>query len=187
MKKIFILIFLLLFMFSGIALADEAKTLYSIKIHKLSHVLELYKNGSERPYRVFGCAVGKNPGDKQWDGDCTTPVSWGNVMKSLPGAKPGTPCTEIPFVVDKINDASDWTHDFKDGRGEIKGAYGPWFISLNTGWDGIGIHGTHDYASIGSNASEGCIRLRNDNVQELKELLSSVNGGIGIQVIILED
>ncbi|XOQ51048.1 MAG: hypothetical protein ACFWTX_07190 [Acidaminococcus timonensis] len=56
----------------------------------------------------------------------------------------------------------------------IQHAYGPWFISLDTRnlsqgkWDGIGIHGTHDPASIGTRASEGCIRMNNDNLQKLK-------------------
>lgn len=80
------------------------------------------------------------------------------------------------FVIDEIIDASSWTHDFKDGKGEIAGAYGPWFLSLDTynlsqgAWGGIGIHGTHDPASIGTLASEGCIRLRNQDIEALKNL-----------------
>ena len=50
----------------------------------------------------------------------------------------------------------------------IKGAYGPWFIRLATGWKGIGIHGTHDPDSRGSMATEGCIRMSNEEVQELR-------------------
>ena len=75
------------------------------------------------------------------------------------------------FTVDEIDDASSWPHDFGDGRGEIAGAYGPWFISLDTealsggAWDGIGIHGTHDPQSIGTDASEGCIRLHNEDLR----------------------
>ena len=80
------------------------------------------------------------------------------------------------FLVDEIDDASSWTHDFGDGNGSIAGAYGPWFISLDTrnlsggNWDGIGIHGTHDPASIGTNASEGCVRLQNDQLEELRQV-----------------
>ena len=73
---------------------------------------------------VFGVAVGKNAGDKQRAGDMRTP--------------------EGSFTVEQVQDASWWSHDFGDGKGEIKGAYGPWFIRLKTGWRGIGIHGTHD-------------------------------------------
>ena len=42
--------------------------------------------------------------------------------------------------VDEIIASNNWTHDFNDGKGEIEGAYGPWFVSLETGWIGIGIH-----------------------------------------------
>jgi lipoprotein-anchoring transpeptidase ErfK/SrfK len=50
----------------------------------------------------------------------------------------------------------------------IEKAYGPWFIRLKTGWKGIGIHGTHAPSSIGKNDTEGCIRLRNEELVELK-------------------
>ncbi len=91
------------------------------------------------------------------------------------------------FVVDEILDASYWTHDFKDGKGEIKGAYGPWFISLDTtnlskgAWGGIGIHGTHDPAFIGTRASEGCIRLNNADIEQLKKFAK-----VGMKVVIEE-
>ena len=90
-------------------------------------------------------------------------------------------------MVEEICDASYWTHDFGDGKGQIAGAYGPWFISLDTGWIGIGIHGTHDPASIGTMASEGCIRLRDQDVAELKQLIYGKNKGVGTRVIITED
>lgn len=99
-------------------------------------------------------ALGKNPGQKQVSGDMKTP--------------------EGTFPVDEIIDASSWSHDFHDGKGVIQHAYGPWFISLDTRslskgkWEGIGIHGTHDPASIGTRASEGCIRMNNEDLQKLK-------------------
>ena len=134
--------------------------------------------------------VVKNNGDKERPGDNKTPVSWGNIV-SIPseyeGADVGIKSSEVPFRVEEICDASTWTHDFNDGKGVIEGAYGPWFISLDTGWDGIGIHGTHDPNSIGTNASEGCIRLLNKDIIELKEMISTDNGGIGTRVIITED
>lgn len=116
---------------------------------------------------VYGCALGKGEGQKQREGDMKTPN--------------GT------FVVDEILDASYWTHDFKDGKGEIKGAYGPWFISLDTtnlskgAWGGIGIHGTHDPSSIGTRASEGCIRLHNEDIEQLKKFAK-----VGMKVVIEE-
>ena len=83
------------------------------------------------------------------------------------------------FEVDEILDASYWTHDFGDGKGEIKGAYGPNFISLVTGWDGIGIHGTHAPESIGTMVSEGCVRMRNG---EMLELLPYVEVGTKVTI-----
>ena len=160
---------------------------YRIHIHKLSHTLELYEKGVREPIRTYGCAVAKNLGDKHRSGDNTTPTSWGDVEGSMVGAQPGTDSAKVPFRVEEICYAADWTHDFGDGLGEIEGAYGPWFISLNTGWNGIGIHGTHDPGSIGTNASEGCIRLHNENISELKKLISQNNGGYGVHVIISED
>jgi hypothetical protein len=105
-------------------------------------------------------ALGLNYGNKTKSGDCKTP--------------------EGVFEVEQIQDASWWTHDFGDGKGEIEGAYGSHFIRLLTPpHKGIGIHGTHDPASIGTRASEGCIRLRNE---DLLELVKSVY--VGLPVVI---
>ena len=161
-----------------------------IKIHKQSYRLELFEDGLAAPVRTYGVAVAKNPGDKQKTGDNRTPTSWGSAV-AIParyaGAAIGVPSAQVPFVVEEICDASYWTHDFGDGKGVIEGAYGPWFISLDTGWIGIGIHGTHDPASIGTMASEGCIRLRNEDVAELKQLIYGPAKGVGTRVIITED
>ncbi|MGC9372568.1 MAG: L,D-transpeptidase [Thermovirgaceae bacterium] len=95
----------------------------------------------------FDVALGKNPGDKQRVGDMRTP--------------------EGVFRVVSIHDSRHWVHDFGDGEGPVSGAYGPWFIRLETGWKGIGIHGTHDPGSIGTRASEGCIRMRNGDLLQV--------------------
>lgn len=127
-----------------------------ILIKKSQFMLYVFEN--DKQIAAYPCALGKNPGQKQKSGDMKTPN--------------GT------FRVDEICNASWWTHDFKDGKGEIKGAYGPWFISLDTSalskgaWDGIGIHGTHDNSSLGTRASEGCIRLKNENVEALKKIVT---------------
>ncbi len=99
---------------------------------------------------LFECefACGLRYGNKRVPGDMKTP--------------------EGCFSVSEIVDAMLWTHDFGDGKGEIEGAYGPYFIRLATPpHTGIGIHGTHDPASIGSRASEGCIRLNNSDLSKL--------------------
>ena len=118
-----------------------------IKIVKHEHLLYVMKN--KKTIDKFGVAVGRNRGNKQKSGDCRTP--------------------EGKFSVQSIHPAQGWSHDFHDGNGVIPNAYGPWFIRLKTGWSGIGIHGTHDPASIGKNVTEGCIRLKNENLRTLKE------------------
>ena len=115
----------------------------------------------------YGCALGLNPGQKEKSGDMKTP--------------------DGVFPIDEILDASYWTHDFNDGKGEIPGAYGPWFISLDTTelsgerWSGIGIHGTHAPESIGTRASEGCVRLNNADIVKLKQFAR-----VGMKVVIEE-
>jgi lipoprotein-anchoring transpeptidase ErfK/SrfK len=47
---------------------------------------------------------------------------------------------------------------------------GPRWLGLNV--KGYGIHGTNNPASIGRNASHGCIRMRNRDVEELFEMVS---------------
>lgn len=108
----------------------------------------------------YGIACGKNFGQKHKVGDMKTP--------------------EGMFFVQSIEDASERTHDFGDGRGEIQGAYGPYFIRLDTpGNKGIGIHGTLDPLSIGTRATEGCIRLNNN---DLVELVNVVRPGMMVLV-----
>lgn len=129
---------------------------YRIVIKKSDFKLYLYKGGLL--VKAYLIAVGKNPGDKERVGDCRTP--------------------EGNFYINSIEDSSSWVHDFGDGKGPIPGAYGPWFLRLYTGadrtksgktWEGIGIHGTHDPTSTGKMATEGCIRLKNEDIIELKE------------------
>lgn len=120
---------------------------YNVLVNKSKYTLTLFK-GNE-VVKVYPIAVGRNPGDKQRVGDNRTPV--GN------------------FRVVSIESSSKWTHDFRDGKGKIKGAYGPWFLRLDAkGWKGIGIHGTHDPDSRGTNATEGCIRLSNEDIADLR-------------------
>ena len=63
-----------------------AEPVYKIYIHKVSHTLELYRDGAL--YKSYGCATGMNTGDKQRPGDHRTPFSWGYIMASIPGAEP---------------------------------------------------------------------------------------------------
>jgi hypothetical protein len=127
---------------------DKVEHSAFIVINKADMSLSLYNYKGELLQKA-GVATGKNAGTKATVGDNKTP--------------------EGTFTIASVEDASGWSHDFKDDSlGTIKGAYGPWFIRLNVpGQKGIGIHGTHDENSIGGRASEGCIRMRNADLQQL--------------------
>lgn len=122
-----------------------------IVISKQSMTLTLF-DVDERVICRFPIACGRNLGNKSRVGDMKTP--------------------EGDFTVQQIQPASTWTHDFGDGKGQIKGCYGNWFIRLKTPpHTGIGIHGTHDPSSIGTRATEGCIRLHNADLDSLKPMV----------------
>jgi len=130
----------------------------SVVIKKLLFELLVFKDGTL--IKTYPVAIGKRRGDKQRVGDNRTP--------------------EGDFTITSIEDSHTWEHDFGDGKGPIPGAYGPWFLRLSTlasetrsgkQWKGIAIHGTHDPASIGTRATEGCIRMRNEDVTELKGMV----------------
>lgn len=116
----------------------------------------------------YPVCVGRNYGQKEKTGDMKTPE-----------------CTyDNPFSIQQIQPASTWVHDFGDGRGPIL-AYGKWFLRLETpGFKGIGIHGsTNNESSVPGRGSEGCIRLRDDDLVELKENYAFV----GMKVVIEAD
>lgn len=123
------------------------------KLEQKLYVCEAIENDTVRLVEYPVC-LGKNMGPKQKKGDMKTPE-----------------CTwEQPFSISQIQDASTWVHDFGDGRGAIL-SYGHWFMRLLTpGFSGIGIHGsTNNEDSVPGRASEGCIRLRDDDLLLLKE------------------
>jgi hypothetical protein len=119
-----------------------------IIINKADFTLSHYNYRGEL-LQKSSIALGQNPGNKVKIGDLKTP--------------------EGIFRIAGFEDASTWSHDFKgDSLGKIEGAYGPYFIRLDVpGQKGIGIHGTHDDLSIGTRASEGCIRMHNEDVAKL--------------------
>ena len=157
----------------------DSATFYSDVVNKKNCFILI----SKPEYRLYVCevlngdtikrvhypvCVGKNKGQKQKKGDMKTPE-----------------CTpENPFVITEIVDASNWEHDFGDGRGSIL-SYGHWFMRLKTpGFTGIGIHGsTNNESSVPGRGSEGCIRLRDDDLLQLKENYAFV----GMRVVILAD
>ena len=137
---------------------DPNKASY-IVISKETMTLKLYDVNHKVIFN-FPVAVGKNYGDKQRERDMKTP--------------------EGEFTIQQIVNSTTWSHDFRDGKGKIQGAYGDWFIRLKTPpHTGIGIHGTHDPNSIGTRATEGCIRLNNKNLNKLQPLVK-----VGMKVTI---
>ncbi len=108
-------------------------------------------------------SIGKNKGNKTTIGDCKTP--------------------EGTFPIHKILDARGWKHDFKDGSGIRKGAYGPYFLRLKMqDYKDIGIHGTCFPESVGTRSSEGCVRMRNEDITKMIKYIR-----IGTQVTILPE
>ncbi len=101
----------------------------------------------------YDCCFALKKGNKERRGDMKTPH-----------------CTmRNPFKITQIQNSSSWTHDFGDGRGNIK-SYGAWFMRLLTpGHSGIGIHGsTNNRESVPGRASEGCIRLLDEDIKDLR-------------------
>lgn len=120
---------------------------------------------NEKNDTLFQCPVacGKNLGDKTCVGDRKTP--------------------EGTFKIIKMYDATSWKHDFGDGKGMREGAYGPLFFRLNVpGFNDIGLHGTIFPETIGTRSSEGCVRMRNEDIRKLYRYCS-----IGMTVIIEPD
>ena len=158
---------------------DDVRTVYSEVVNKKNCFIMISKpelrlyvcevvDGDTVRRVYYPVCVGLNKGQKQKRGDMCTPE-----------------CTaEKPFTITEIKDASTWCHDFGDGRGSIL-SYGNWFMRLATpGFSGIGIHGsTNNENSVPGRGSEGCIRLRNDDLDELKAQYAFV----GMRVVILAD
>ena len=136
-----------------------------IVISKKDETLKVYEGGADTTLvATFPVCLSRNKGQKEKSGDMRTPES-----------EPGE-----PFTIEQIQDASDWEHDFGDGRGKIL-AYGHWFLRLKTPHKGIGIHGsTNNENSVPGRASEGCIRLKDADIITLKEKYARV----GMPVII---
>jgi len=72
----------------------------------------------------------------------------------------GTSDTPTPIGTYKIVQKGKW------GTG-----FGTRWIGINVPWGRYGIHGTNKPSSIGYNASHGCIRMRNKDVEELYRMV----------------
>ena len=170
MKRITIVLALVLSMLgSGILRAQDFGKYLSqvdeypfIVISKQKLTLDLVGSDGKAivHYRI---ACSKYYGNKERRGDYKTP--------------------EGTFKITQLLNARGLSHDFGDGKGPIRNAYGPWFLRLGVpGYIDIGIHGTHLPESIGTRATEGCIRMTNEDVTDLKNRVH-----VGTPVIILPD
>jgi hypothetical protein len=169
MKRFFLCFFLLL----TTALPGRSDGIYNtwfegldttrfLLVDKQGLTLSLVGPGGRVEQR-YGIACAVNMGNKERKRDHRTP--------------------EGRFPINQILNSGYLSHDFRDGKGPIPGAYGPWFLRLDVpGFIDIGIHGTHLPESIGSRATEGCIRMRNDDILDLKERVA-----VGMPVVILPD
>lgn len=101
----------------------------------------------------FGMACAKNYGTKHKTGDSRTPEGF--------------------FSVKQIQNSTDWHYVDDNGNvSEKTGEFGPRFIRLNIpGITSIGIHGTAAPWSIGGRRSHGCIRLTNENIMKVVEMV----------------
>ena len=128
-------------------------TLPTVTVKKSERVLEL---ATEAGVERFAIAIGSNPdgGDKLAVGDCRTP--------------------EGEFEIVSIEDSSEWEH-------QEERVYGPFFLRLECPpWEGIGIHGTSEPDSLGTMATRGCVRLRNEDITRLASVVR-----VGTRVLIL--
>lgn len=66
--------------------------------------------------------------------------------------------TPSPIGTWKVVDMAKWS-----------GGFGTRWIGLNVPWGKFGIHGTNKPGSIGCEASHGCIRMFNNDIEELYE------------------
>lgn len=124
-----------------------------IVVDKASLRVLLYdKFGREQ--RAYDMACAKNYGTKHKRADSRTPEGF--------------------FSVEGIYNSTDWL--FTDDEGNTspkKGQFGPRFIRIKTPVTSqVGIHGTCAPWSIGSRSSHGCIRIKNEQILELVELVT---------------
>lgn len=110
----------------------------------------------------YGMACAKNFGTKKKKADSRTPEGF--------------------FSVQGVYDSTDWLFTDDNGKtSKVKGQFGPRFIRLAIpSTSQIGIHGTGAPWSIGHRVSHGCIRITNENIMQLVELVEP-----GMPVIVI--
>lgn len=162
----FVVMFVALFSFYTPAKTEAAGVTYQIEINKTTNKLYLYKNGKVVWTRPV--ATGKN----------VQPIPRGS--KTIPES--ATPEGVFPIVVKAVN--PQW----KNVPGTIKKKVNGKVVTvpnpanpLGPRWNGLsvngdqglmyGIHGTNNPSSIGKHISHGCIRMNNQDVIKLFDIV----------------
>lgn len=106
-----------------------------------------------RMEKEYGMGCAKNFGTKHKKADSRTPEGF--------------------FSVEGVYDSTDWLFTDDDGvTSPKKGQFGPRFIRLKIPTTSqIGIHGTCAPWSIGGRVSHGCMRITNENILELVDMV----------------
>lgn len=143
-------------------LLSELETYSSfIVVDKASMRVLLYDKYGQT-IKAYDMACAKNYGTKHMKADSRTPEGF--------------------FSIEGKYDSTDWL--FTDDNGQTskkKGQFGPRFLRIRTPISmQIGIHGTGSPWSIGHRVSHGCIRITNENIMELYDLVER-----GMPVIVL--
>jgi L,D-transpeptidase ErfK/SrfK len=84
----------------------------------------------------------------------------------------GKPCRTYPIAGGKWTDLTpvgEWK--IIDKGYKVGGPFGSRWMALNVPWGNYGIHGTDRPWSIGSYASAGCVRMFNEDIEELYDLV----------------
>ena len=156
-----------LFTFAGQAMAarqtnwQPKQNEYWIRVNKAKMQLTLYK-GTETVL-TYPIACGRGNGFKKTSRfDFITPTGTFNIWRV-------------------IQDAREILYDPKwfDEPGEPYPAYGTKLISFYNNWQ-IAIHGTGSPRSIGKRVTHGCIRLRN---QDINNLAKYINPPMHLEII----
>ncbi|MDE6006544.1 MAG: L,D-transpeptidase family protein [Muribaculaceae bacterium] len=143
-------------------LLSELETYSSfIVVDKASMRVLLYDKYGQT-LKEYGMACAKNYGTKHMKADSRTPEGF--------------------FSIEGKYDSTDWLFTDDDGHtSKKKGQFGPRFLRIRTPISmQIGIHGTGSPWSIGHRVSHGCIRITNENIMELFDLVER-----GMPVIVL--
>ena len=96
----------------------------------------------------------------------------GKVVRVFPTAvgKPSTPSPAGAYtIVQRLTDPT-WYYEGKVVRPGKANPLGTRWLGLSVG--GYGIHGTNVPDSIGHNVSHGCIRMKNNDVEQLFEMMA---------------